>query len=58
MLCVAKRTAQVTTAETHEDGGRTAVVAFALEGVEYFVDLIHGLRVTGLRDFRTWDDDS
>ena len=41
VLRVAKGTAQVAAAETHEDGSRTAVVAFALEGMEYFVDLIH-----------------
>ena len=40
MLCVAKGTAQVAAAEAHEDGRRTAVVAFALKGAEYFVDLI------------------
>ena len=56
MLCVTKRTAQVATAEAHEDGRRSAMVAFALQGVEYFVNLIHGLRDFGtsrLRDFET-----
>ena len=43
MLRVAKSTAQVAAAETHKDGGRTCVEAFALKGVEYFVDFIHFL---------------
>ena len=58
MLCVAKQTAQVAAAETHKDRRHTAMVAFALKRVEYFVDFIHGLRDTGLRDFGTWDNDS
>ena len=40
MLRITKHTTQVAAAETHEDGGRTAMVAFALQGVEYFVDFI------------------
>ena len=51
MLRIAKGTAQVAAAETHEDGGRSRVVAFALKGVEYFVDFIHDFGTSRLRDF-------
>ena len=44
--------AQIAAAEAHEDGRRTAVVAFALEGVEYFVDMIHRLRDFGTSRLR------
>ena len=55
MLGVAKGATQVAATETHEDGRRTGVEAFALKGVEYFVDFIHGLRDMGLRDFGPFD---
>lgn len=41
MLRVAKGTAQVAAAKAHEDGRRSSMVAFALQGVEYFVDFVH-----------------
>lgn len=47
MLRVAKDATQVAATETHEDGGRTAMVAFALKGIEYFVDLIHQSKFCG-----------
>ena len=53
MLRVAEGATQVAAAEAHENSGRTAMEAFALEGIEYFVDLVHGLRdfgTSGLRD--------
>ena len=40
MLCVTEMAMQVAATEAHKDGGRTAVVAFALQGVEYLVDLV------------------
>ena len=43
MLRVAKGTAQVAATEAHEDGRRTCVKAFALKGVEYFVDFVQVL---------------
>ena len=41
MLRVTKRAAQVAAAETHEDGRRSSVKAFALEGIEYLVNFKH-----------------
>ena len=58
MMSVAEMATQIAATEAHEDSGGSGVEAFALEGVEYFVDLIHGLRDTGLRDSGTWGDDS
>ena len=52
MLGVTKSAAQVAATETHKDSRRTCVEAFALKRVEYFVDLVHGLRDTGLRALR------
>ena len=43
MLRVAKSTAQVAAAKAHENGRRSSVEAFALKGVECFVDFIHFL---------------
>jgi hypothetical protein len=43
VLRVAEGTTQIAAAEAHEDGGRTAVVALALQGMEYFVDFVHQL---------------
>ena len=45
MLGIAEGTVKVASAETYEDGRRSSVVAFALEGMEYFVDTIHGFLV-------------
>ena len=42
MMSVTEMAAQIAATETHEDGRRTAVVAFALKGVEYFVYSKHG----------------
>ena len=39
-LGVAPGATQVATAEAHKDGRNAGVGAFALEGVEYFVDFI------------------
>ena len=53
VLRVTKGTMQVAAAEAHEDGRRSAVEAFALKGIEYFVDTVHRLRdfgTSGLRD--------
>ena len=41
MLRVAEMAIQIAAAEAHENSGRTAMEAFALEGIEYFVDLEH-----------------
>lgn len=41
MLRVAKKAMQVASAETHEDRRRPSVEAFALEGVEYFINPEH-----------------
>ena len=40
MLCVTKSATQVASTEAHKDGRRSGVVAFALKGVEYFVNLV------------------
>ena len=41
MLRVAEMATQIAAAEAHENSGRTAMEAFALEGIEYFVNLEH-----------------
>jgi hypothetical protein len=41
MLRVAKDATQVAATETHEDGWRSAMVAFTLKGIEYFVYFVH-----------------
>ena len=43
MLRVAEMAAQIAPAEAHENSGRTTMEAFPLEGVEYFIDFVHGL---------------
>ena len=43
MLRITKHATQVAAAETHEDSRRTAMVAFALEGIKYLVYLKHHL---------------
>jgi len=43
MLRITEMAAQVAPAEAHENSGRTSMEAFPLEGVEYFIDLVHGL---------------
>lgn len=48
MLGITKVTVQVAAAKAHEDGGRTRMVALALQGIEYFVDLIHRHETSGL----------
>ena len=45
MLRIAKGAAQIASAETHEDSGRSRVVALALQRVEYFVDSVHSIKV-------------
>ena len=56
MMSVAEMATQIAATEAHEDSGGSGVEAFALEGVEYFVDLIHGLRDSGTSGLR--DNDS
>ena len=41
MLRVAEMATQVAAAEAHEDGRRTGVEAFALEGIKYLVNFKH-----------------
>ena len=43
MLRITEMAAQIAAAEAHENGGCTTMETFALEGMEYFVDLVHGL---------------
>ena len=45
VLRVAKDTVQVAPAEAHKHRGRAAMVALALQGVEYLVDLVHLLKI-------------
>ena len=41
MLGIAEGTAEVASAEAHENSGRSGVVAFALEGVKDFINPKH-----------------
>ena len=58
MLCVTKRTVQVAATEAHKDDGRSAMVAFTLKGIEYFVYFVHRLRDFGTSRLRDNDSQS